>query len=223
MDHAASSPRRLDPADFAPEQVQAWCVAGGQGNAHPEDGSATGSDVSKWLVAYTNPRREADVVRTVERRAFEAYVPAMTVTHRRQTVERPVFPRYVFVGLRPGQEAYGLRETPGLEGLVRFDGKPVTVGHGLIERLHAEECGGVFDFTEARLAEIAATKAEAADLARIALLKPGRPVRMVGGTWANFTGRVIEHLPGRRVLVSMTLFRRRMSVPIPLAHVALVT
>lgn len=223
MDHAASPPRRLNPADFASQQVEAWCRTGHDGIAEAAKDVTTGSEVSEWLVAYTNPRREADVVRTVKRRAFEAYVPAMTVTRRRQTVERPVFPRYVFVGFHPGQEVYGLRETPGLEGLVRFDGQPVKVGRALIEGLRDEERDGVFDFTEARAAAMAAAEAEAADLARIALLKPGRRVRMVGGTWMNFTGRVIEHLPGRRVLVSMTLFRRGMSVPIPLAHVALVT
>ncbi len=223
MSHDASAPRHLAVADFDPAQVAGWLEAGGsEPGARPGGGDAAG-EPDAWVVAYTNPRREEEVRAAVERRALAAYIPAMTVTRRRADVRRPVFPRYVFIGLRAAQGTGGLAGTPGLFGLVRCDGAPVRIAPALIRGLRADEAAGVFDFTAARERARAAAEAAAAERKRVAEIQPGRRVRMVGGTWAQFGGTVLAHMSGARVMVEVTLFARPMPVPIPLAYVRLVS
>lgn len=139
----------------------------------------------------------------------------MTVTRRRADVRRTVFPRYVFIGLRDAQGTHGLAGTPGLFGLVRCDGAPVRIDPAVIRGLRADEAAGVFDFTAARERARAAAEAAEAERKRVAEIQPGRRVRMVGGTWAQFGGTVLAHMSGARVMVEVTLFARPMPVPIP--------
>lgn len=216
MSHDASAPRRLAVADFDPAQVAGWLTAGG---AEPAVEAAVAGDPETWLVAYTNPRREAEVRAAVERRALASYVPAMTVTRRRADVQRPVFPRYVFIGLRATQNPCRLAGTPGLFGLVRCDGTALRIDPAVIRGLRADEAAGVFDFTEARERARAEAASAEALRQRVAEIQPGRRVRMVGGTWAQFGGTVLAHMSGARVLIEVTLFARPMPVPIPLAYV----
>lgn len=221
MSHDASAPRRLAVADFDPAQVAGWLEAGAsEPGARPGGADA---EPGAWVVAYTNPRREEEVRAAVERRALAAYIPAMTVTRRRADVRRPVFPRYVFIGLREAQGTGALAGTPGLFGLVRCDGAPVRIAPALIRGLRADEAAGVFDFTAARERARADAEAAEAERKRVAEIRPGRRVRMVGGTWAQFGGTVLAHMSGARVMVEVTLFARPMPVPIPLAYVRLVS
>jgi len=219
VSHDASAPRRRAVADFDPAQVEGWLtVAGSEPAGGPDAADATG-EPETWLVAYTNPRREEEVRAAVERRALASYVPAMTVTRRRADVRRPVFPRYVFIGLRATQNPCQLAGTPGLFGLVRCDGTAVRIDPAVIRGLRADEDAGVFDFTEARERAREAAVAAEALRQRVAEIQPGRRVRMVGGTWAQFGGTVLAHMSGARVMVEVTLFARPMPVPIPLAYV----
>ena len=209
---------RLSPSDFSPAQLADWVSAsnsGGRSQAGPDEQETAEAEAGTWFVAYTNPRREDSVERTVRRRSFRTFVPVMTVTQRCQDVERPLFPRYVFVGLRPGLTLYGLRETPGLEALVRMDGKPVTVPDDVVSGLRDYQRDGVFDFTDARMAAAAAAaRAEAAKA-----FEPGRPVRVVDGPYRSFSGVVECLLPEERISVKLKLFGRSFSIPLPLAHV----
>lgn len=223
MTSDASAPRRLDVSAFDAAQVADWLTAT-RGDDPREAGAAVppAEPASEWLVAYTDPRCEEKVETAMRRRALDAYVPAMTVTRRRADVRRPVFPRYVFVGLRPGQSSAAMAGTPGLFGLVRCGERIERVPAAVIAGLRADEATGVFDFTAARARAAEEAAAEAAERKRIAEIQPGRRVRMVGGTWAQFSGQVLAHMAGARVLVEITLFARPMPVPIPLAHVRLV-
>ncbi|APX83805.1 hypothetical protein BV511_03105 [Methylorubrum extorquens] len=175
--------------------------------------------MSEWVVAYTNPKREADVARTLGRRAFAAYVPAMTVTRRRQTVSHPLLPRYVFVGLRGKLTLYDLRETPGLEGLVRIGGHPAHVAPELVAGLRLQERDGLFDFTEAREADRVARALDASRAARMAALTLGSSVRLKDGPWRSFRGLVDEKLPPDRLRLLMKVFGRQLVVPVRLDDV----
>ena len=223
-----SSPlRRLSPADFPPEQLAGWIEAGSSSPvaaaAPAPEGEADG-----WLVAYTDPRREDDVARTLTRRRFETYVPAMTVTRSRSDVRRPLLPRYVFVRDAAGQGTYGLRQTPGLEGLVRTTGQALARLKGeIVDGLREQEAVGVFDFTAQRAAALrAAESAEeaakrAAEAAKVFL--PGVVVRIVGGPWLSFLGRVDGLFPDDRIGIRMKIFGREMTMPMQLADVELLT
>lgn len=204
---------RLSPSDFSAEQLADWVAqVPGVGSDDPQ--SDDGEPASEWVVAYTNPKREDDVARTLRRRAFAAYVPAMTVTRRRRSVTRPLLPRYVFLGLRGRLTLYDLRETPGLEGVVRTGGQPSFVAPGLVAGLRLQEQAGLFDFTTEREAERAARALADSRAARMAALPLGATVRLVQGPWRSFRGTVVEKLPPDRLRLGMTLFGRVFQVPV---------
>lgn len=216
----------LSPSDFSPEQRAGWIAASERKAAveaalDPDAGRANEADATKWFVASTDPKREDAVATTLRRREFRTYVPVMTVSRtrsrRRVTEAVPLLPRYLFVGLRPGQSLYGLRETPGLAGMVKMDGAPVTVAPAIIAGLQEREAAGGYDFSDAVMA------AQEAD-ARAAAAKafhPGLKVRIVAGPYRTFTGTVDAVGPGDRIDVWMTLFGRSFSVPMRLADVEL--
>lgn len=217
----ASAPRSLSPADFPAEQLSRWVGVSDQ-KAQAEavvslDTARTNETAGReWFVAYADPRRETSVARTLKRRDFVAYVPTMRVSRtlrtRRVTAGSPLFPRYVFVGLSVGQNLYGLRETPGLEGMVKIAGAPVTVAPSIISGLREQEDAGVFDFSdEAADAKAAATAAE--------IYTAGRKVRVRAGPFLGFAGIVNALLPDARISVFITLFGRAHPVPMPLAHI----
>ncbi|WP_420604739.1 transcription termination/antitermination protein NusG [Methylobacterium sp.] len=228
----ASSLRSLSPKDFPAEQLSRWIGASErkaqtEATVEPEDVRPGDGDTAQWFVAVSDPRRETSVARTLRRRAYRTYVPTMrvsrTVHRKRITAGSPVFPRYVFVGLDAGQTFYGMRDTPGLGGLVKNHGAPVLVTHEMIQGIRVMEGNGTWDFTDeadrAR-AEAAAAKTEAEERAkREAVYVAGREVVITDGPFLNFTGTVIELLPGDRISVWISLFGRASMAPLPLASV----
>lgn len=220
---------QLSMKDFPPEQIAGW-IAVSERKAVGESVDAVrpgDGDTAQWFVAVSDPRRETAVARTLRRRAYRTYVPTMRVSrtlHRRRvTEESPAFPRYVFVGLDAGQTFYAMRDTPGLGGLVKNQGAPVLVTHTMIQGLRVLEGNGTWDFSdEAEKARVdaEAAKAKAEERAnREAVYVAGREVVITDGPFLNFTGRVIELLPGDRISVWISLFGRPSMAALPLASV----
>jgi transcriptional antiterminator RfaH len=62
-----------------------------------------------WFVAHTKPRREKKLVEHCQRQIIAATLPCYSSAHkyRGKTVvfQKPLFPGYVFLQLRPGQQA----------------------------------------------------------------------------------------------------------------------
>lgn len=223
---AASAPRALRPSDFSSEQQAVWIAASDRKAAldaalDPDAGHANEADATEWFVAYTNPKREDAVAVGLRRRQFASFWPAMTVSRTRSrqrvTVQAPLLPRYLFVGLAPGQSLYGLRETPGLEGMVRVAGQPVTVKPAVITGLREAQASGVYDFSDATMAAKAAE--DQAEDAKV--FRTGLPVRVLQGPYRSFSGTVDELLLPNRISVWITLFGKPFSVPMMLADVEL--
>lgn len=216
----ASSPRRLDPSDFSSDQLQDWIGQSGEG-ASGQDEPPSGK--VEWVLAYTDPQREQAVAKTARQRSFVTYVPAMTVTNRkREDVARPLFPRYVFIGHR-GQGFFELRETPGLERIVRdADGRIAPISPETVGALQAQEAAGDFDFTATRTAEAAARAEAKAALAKRAwamALQPGVLIRMVRGPWRGYPAKVQRLAPPDRIIVLMTFLKREWPIPVPLVDI----
>ncbi|KQP36684.1 hypothetical protein ASF25_01635 [Methylobacterium sp. Leaf100] len=226
----ASAPKALRPSDFSPEQRAGWVAASDRKAAAevalaPDAGHTNDGDEREWFVAYTNPKREQTAAKTLQRREFVTCLPVMTVSRTRSrqrvTEAAPLLPRYLFVGLGPGQSLYGLRETPGLEGMVRVGGVPATVPVELIQGLRTAQAAGVYDFSDAAMEARAADEGAQA-WARTALrFAPGRKVRVLSGAYRSFGGVVDAVSPPDRIDVWITLFGRSFSVPMMLADVAL--
>lgn len=97
----------------------------------------------RWYCATTAPGREALAVDRLEHLGFAAFLPlvAREVRHARRVeiVERPLFPRYIFLRFAPGgqrwRQAYGAR-------CLRIFGatpeRPTPLPPGLVERWQAE-------------------------------------------------------------------------------------
>jgi transcription antitermination factor NusG len=111
-----------------------------------------------WHVVYTDPQAEKRVLHDIAHDlSFEAYTPierfAKRVRGRLTDIERPFFPRYVFVMVDPYRQEWqrvldidGVADVLGQPAL-GSDGAPSHLPAGCIEAMrHAEECG-LFDRT----------------------------------------------------------------------------
>lgn len=92
--------------------------------------------MKSWYALFTKPRRETQVGEILSEKDIETYVPTIRERRRGRTVERPFFPRYMFV--RVDFDKVGLSEvkwTPGLTRIVNLGGEPTPVPEAIIERL----------------------------------------------------------------------------------------
>jgi len=87
--------------------------------------NACGVSDLNWYVAHTKPRREKKLVEYCGRNALSATLPCYDSAHkyRGKTVvfRKPLFPGYVFLQLKPGQEA-SIRQSDHVANLLEvFD------------------------------------------------------------------------------------------------------
>lgn len=110
--------------------------------------------VAGWYVIHTRPGLEVDVSRDIRALGLDAYCPIATrwakPRHRkakaRVKVQRPAFPRYVFVrveGLRWAE----IRAVHGVAGVVCAGQTPIQLTAREVEDVKAAEDMGCFDFT----------------------------------------------------------------------------
>ena len=84
----------------------------------------------RWYVVHTQPNGEGRANLNLRRQGFATYLPryARRRRHarRQETVQRPLFPRYLFVGLDLARdEARDFREIAGSE-----EGQPALAARG---------------------------------------------------------------------------------------------
>lgn len=130
-----------------------------------------------WYAVQTNPQCERRAHAGLKGRGFEAFMPVETHWGRsrakkRERVNKPLFTGYLFVGLRPNQSLYEVRQQDGVRGWVcGTDGQPVNVGrvpiilpdgnlargpdgkleyYNFVYDLRARQAAGEFDHTPAR-------------------------------------------------------------------------
>jgi transcriptional antiterminator RfaH len=104
-----------------------------------------------WFVVVCNPKCERRAQLGLRRAGYQTYLPQTKrwVVHARKKEERenPLFPRYLFLGLRSDQDFWRMQGVNGVEGLVRNDNSPVRVSGELLGRILEREAAGEFDFT----------------------------------------------------------------------------
>lgn len=103
----------------------------------------------QWHVAYVRPMAEESVLaRSTER--MPIWAPMRTVWvregNRRTRQHRPLFPRYVFVGLETGLWGPAMR-IRGVDALIMVDGRPCVVSESAIADLGSRQQKGEFDGT----------------------------------------------------------------------------
>ena len=88
-----------------------------------------------WAIVWTAPRGEAKAAEELMRYGYAAFLPMVTVWRdvpqrqrkrvgaRRQAFEKPALSRYVFVGLNPQVQSWGLiADAEGVAEVIRADG-----------------------------------------------------------------------------------------------------
>lgn len=155
-------------------------------------------DSRSWFAAYTTPRHEKAVVRRLEVRDVEHFLPLYRVTRRWKNgcdahVELPVFPNYVFVR----SERRNLSRVLGVPGLLSL------VGAGRIAAPMPD-------------AEIDRLRIEL-PLRRhhpYPFLNAGCKVRIVAGPMTGTCGVLVRTKTALRVVISVELIRQSVAVEV---------
>ena len=105
-----------------------------------------------WYAVHSKSMQERLCADALLRKGFPAYLPMSThrVRHARRTrvVSRPLFRRYLFVGLDPAAPAFAeVRKTLGVEWLVTNVDKPVQIRTAIVEEIRRAEEARLFDET----------------------------------------------------------------------------
>jgi len=142
-----------------------------------------------WFVVCTNINCEVRAKGGLEALGYTVFLPMQQKWKRRtargtrkpERVERPLFSRYLFVGLVAGQCWYPIRRTDGVESILCADGEPQRVPDAEIARFMAAERTGLFDYT------------------RECLFRVGDHVHVDGGPFGDFAAEVSRSDDGKRV------------------------
>ena len=154
--------------------------------------------VPGWFAAYTTPRHEKAVVRQLDARQVESFLPLYSSVHRwkngcKVTVSQPLFPNYVFVYVRRS-ESVKVRQVPGVLAIVSAGREPSVLPQSEIESLRAGLVQGKFEPHP--------------------YLVAGEKVRIASGSLAGMVGVLIRKKSQSRVVLSLELIRQSVSVEI---------
>ena len=104
----------------------------------------TAMEGRRWYVVHTKPNEESRASNHLSRQGFDIYLPryAKTRRHARKvdTVARPLFPRYLFVGLDLAFDRWrSIHSTFGVAGLIMAAEQPAPLPSGVVEAIRARE------------------------------------------------------------------------------------
>lgn len=157
----------------------------------------------RWYAAYTCANHEKRVAAELEARAVEHFLPLYSSVRRwrdrRVRLDLPLFPCYVFLRLAL-RDKLRVLQIPSLVRLVGFTGQPVTVSDdemdalrtGLTRRINAEPHP---------------------------YLTAGRRVHVINGPLQGLEGVIVHRKNGSRLVISLHLIMRSISVEIDEADV----
>ena len=153
-----------------------------------------------WYVVHTKPNAEARASDQLARQSFAVYLPRYTRVrrHARRTdlVARPLFPRYLFVGLDLARDRWqSIQSTFGVAGLIMSGERPVPLPAEVVAAIRAreDECGYVA-------------------LGLAPGLGVGSKVRLLEGIFADHCGVLDRIADERRVAVLIQLLGRQVRV-----------
>ena len=162
---------------------------------------------TRWYAAYTSANHEKRVAEQMGVRGVEHFLPLYASVRRwrngRVTLQRPLFPGYVFVRMAL-RERLRVQQIPGVARLVGFDGTPAALPDEDIEALRMSLARGV--------------RAEPHPY-----LAAGRRVRVTNGPMAGLLGVLRRRKSNARLVVSLELIQRALALEIDEADVEPVT
>jgi transcription antitermination factor NusG len=153
---------------------------------------------AKWFAAYTTARHEKAVVRQLDARRLESFLPLYSSVRRwkngcRMTVDRPLFPSYVFVRVKR-RDSVKVLQIPGVLSIVGTTREPSALSCSEIESLRA----GL------RLRRFEPHP----------YLVAGEKVRITAGSLEGMVGVLVRRKNDFRVVLTLDLIRQSVSVEV---------
>jgi transcription termination/antitermination protein NusG len=165
--------------------------------------SAPGQLEPRWYAVCTRARHEKRVAANLEQKGLEHFLPLYETLSqwkdRRARVCLPLFPGYVFVHF-PLQQRMRVLDVPSVASIVSFNGKPAPLADSEIDRLRGALAGSFL-------------------VEPHPYLRVGRRVRVLCGPLAGLEGILVRKKGGTRLVVSIDLIMRSVSLEIDAAHV----
>ena len=163
--------------------------------------------MTEWYVAQTHANAEFKAAGHLLRQGFSVYLPKYMKlrchARRKEWLPRPLFPRYVFVGVGPENVRWrAIDSTAGISQLVSFGNYPAPVSANIVDELKARE--------DER--GMVALKSEA-------LFKKGQAIKFMTGALSEQTG-LFECIDDKeRVVILLDLLGRQVRVHAPVEAV----
>lgn len=186
----------------------------------------------QWFILSIAGQQERRCHAGLNDLGYGAYLPAETlwVQHSRtqprikREVQRPIFPRYCFLGMSDDASWWPLRERDawgrnklGILGVVSNQGRPSPVPVVLLEKLAGKERAGWFD--ERKRAVLEKGEAEL----RRPKVEAGEQVRISAGAFATCEGRADEDAAGDKVRIWARVFGQETLMVLPIDDVVNLT
>ncbi len=158
--------------------------------------------MTSWYVVHTHALSENRAEAHLCRQGYDVYLPQCRKwrrhARRRELVQRPLFPRYLFVLLDVMKASWRpILSTVGVSTLLMRESGPIPVPPGVVEQIQKSEAGGLFDRALERR------------------FSPGDQVRIVEGPFADLIGRFQGLADRERVFVLLNLMERQVKVSLP--------
>lgn len=162
---------------------------------------------TKWYVANTHINGEAVAADHLQRQGFSVYLPMYkklrSHARRKEWLSRPLFPRYLFVGVNEANQRWqAIKSTIGISQLVSFGGEPAPVCDSILDDLRARE-------DETGMVALASASA----------FQKGDPVKFMNGALSNQIGLFDCIDDKMRVTVLLDLLGRKLRVCAPIETV----
>lgn len=152
----------------------------------------------KWYAIFTKVNYEKRVFSSLNAMGFEVFLPCARVWSRRreELVEKPIFPRYLFVRCMLTKEAYlAIKKTVGVLKFIGCDGIPTPIPDDEVESVRI-------------------ILNNASDVEGHPFLKVGDLVEVVKGRFKGARGYLIEIGKRHRLIVGIEILGRAVSVHI---------
>jgi len=153
---------------------------------------------TSWYAIQTRARHEKKVVKQLQEKGATTFLPLVTQTHRwsdrYKVIELPLFPCYAFARLAPSVEMrLPALQTPGLLSIVGAHGAGAPIPDKEIE-------------------DIQSLMAQNVSSSPYPFIKVGHRVRIRGGCLDGVEGILVAEKSERRLVVSIDLIQRSVSV-----------
>lgn len=155
---------------------------------------------AQWYAVYTRARHEKSVVAQLRWWNVCTFLPLVSALHRwsdrRQVVDVPLFPGYVFVQIVYEHDSrLSVLRAAGVVRFVGFNGMPVPIPDKQIENIQR--------VLESRIV-----------CAPYPFYQVGQRLRICGGALDGIQGVLLEHKAGRSLVLSVELIQRSVVISI---------